>query len=246
VEPGMDRTSGNRSHSFGESHPDSELTKGWTFVASGYAAVWARENTREAIFDAMQRREVYATTGSRIALRFFGGWDFSAADIDKPNVARIGYRRGVPMGSELGNTSAKAPGFLIVALKDPHGANLDRIQIVKGWMDESGTLNEKVYNVAVSDDRQIAGNGSVKPLKSTVDIAQATYQNSTGAAQLSTYWQDPDFDSKQRAFYYSRVLEIPTPRWTTYDAVRLGKTLNPADPKIVQDRAYSSPIWYSP
>jgi hypothetical protein len=246
VEPGTDRTSGKASHSFGPSHPDTELTKGWTFTASGYAAVWARENTREAIFQAMQRREVYATTGSRIGLRFFGGWEFSAHDIDRPNVARIGYRKGVPMGSELGAAAAQAPGFMIVALKDPHGANLDRVQVVKGWLDSSGMLHEKVHNVAVSDGRQVGSDGKVAPLKSTADVANATYLNNIGAAELSAYWQDPDFDPGQRAFYYARVIEIPTPRWSAYDAVRLGKTLNSADPKIVQDRAYSSPIWYSP
>jgi hypothetical protein len=246
VEPGTDRTSGARDTSFGESHPDSELTKGWTFVASGYAAVWAQENTRESIFDAMRRREVYATTGSRIGLRFFGGWDFSAADLENPHVARIGYGRGVPMGGELETAKGKAPGFMVIAIKDPHGANLDRVQIVKGWLDSTGAVQEKVYDVAVSDERRIGNNGRVAPVKSTVDIATASYRNSVGSAQLSAYWQDPEFDPGERAFYYARVIEIPTPRWTTYDAVRLGSTLHERDPKFVQDRAYSSPIWYSP
>ncbi len=246
VEPGTDRTSGERTHSMGESHPDSELTKGWTFVASGYTAVWAKENSRAALFDAMRRREVYATTGSRIALRFFGGWDFEAADIERPHLARIGYRKGVPMGGELDAAESGAPGFLVVALKDPQGANLDRIQVVKGWLAADGSLREQVYNVAVSDGREIDRDGRVSPVGSTVDIGHATYRNSIGAPQLSAYWEDPDFDPAQRAFYYARVIEIPTPRWTTYDAVRLGQKLNADDPKIVQDRAYSSPIWYSP
>lgn len=246
VEPGTDRTSGDPSGPFGPSHPDTELTKGWTFGASGYAAVWAQENTREAIFEAMQRREVYATTGSRISLRFFGGWEFEAGDAETPHAARTGYRKGVPMGGELGKTATRAPGFMVIAMKDPHGANLDRVQVVKGWRDASGTLREKVYNVAVSDNRAIAADGRVEPLATTVDLDKATYLNTMGAAQFSTYWQDPDFDAAEPAFYYARVIEIPTPRWTTYDAARLGKTINSADPRVVQDRAYSSPIWYNP
>jgi hypothetical protein len=246
VEPGTDRASGDPAGPFGPSHPDTELTKGWTFGASGYAAVWARENTRDAIFGAMQRREVYATSGSRISLRFFGGWAFDAADVQKPHAARIGYRKGVPMGGELGSAEAQAPGFMIIAMKDPHGANLDRVQIVKGWRDASGALHEKVYNVAVSDNRAIARDGRVEPLTNTVDLDGATYRNEIGEAQFSTYWQDPQFDPAETAFYYARVIEIPTPRWTAYDAARLGKTVNAAAPKIIQDRAYSSPIWYNP
>ena len=246
VEPGTERTSGDPSGPFGSSHPDTELTKGWTFSASGYAAVWAKENTREAIFEAMQRREVYATTGSRISLRFFGGWDFDAGDAAKPHAVRIGYRKGVPMGGELGKASKRAPGFMLIAMKDPHGANLDRVQVVKGWRDASGVLHEKVYNVAVSDNREIASDGRVDPLSATVDLDSATYLNAIGEAQLSAYWQDPQFDPAEAAFYYARVIEIPTPRWTAYDAARLGKTINAADPRIVRDRAYSSPIWYIP
>jgi hypothetical protein len=246
VEPGGDRTSGEREHTLGGSHPDTDLTKGWTFAASGYAAVWARDNTRAEIFDAMRRREVYATTGSRIALRFFAGWDFNPDDIERPHVVRTAYRRGVPMGGDLGAARSGSPRFMIMALKDPHGANLDRIQIVKGWLDKAGELHEHVYTVGASNGRRIARDGSVEPLESTVDVAAASYRNTVGAAQLSAYWQDPHFDPQQRAFYYARVIEIPTPRWTTYDAARLGARLSPADPKIVQDRAYSSPIWYSP
>jgi hypothetical protein len=246
VEPGADRTTGIGAADYGGDHPETELTKGWTFSASGYAAVWARDNTREEIFDAMRRREVYATTGSRIGLRFFGGWNFESDDIHKPNLARIGYRKGVPMGGELGAAGDSAPAFLVAAVKDPHGANLDRIQIVKGWLDSKGRLHEKIYNIAMSDGRVVRDDGRVEKLASTVDLEQATYSNKVGAEQLNSYWQDPDFDPEQRAFYYARVIEISTPRWSIYDAVRLGASLNPADPRVVQDRAYSSPIWYSP
>lgn len=245
VEPGQARATQSQSM-MGPSHADSELTKGWTFVASGYTGVWAQANTRQAIFDAMQRREVYATTGSRIGLRFFGGWSFAADDVLDPHVARIGYRKGVPMGGELGEPAANAPGFMIVATKDPSGANLDRIQVIKGWRNTSGELQEKVFNVAISDGRSIGRGGKVKPLKDTVDFATASYRNSIGAAQLSAYWQDPDFDKNERAFYYARVIEIPTPRWPAYDAVRLGTKVSEDSPKTIQDRAYSSPIWYSP
>ncbi len=186
----------------------------------------------------------------RIALRFFGGWEFEEADVQRPHMARIGYRKGVPMGGELpaaaSDASPARPGFLILASKDPQGANLDRVQVVKGWLEADGSLREKVYTVAASDGREIGRDGRVAPLRSTVDLARATYRNSIGAAQLGAYWEDPAFDPGQRAFYYARVIEIPTPRWSTYDAVRLGQTLNPDDPRIVQDRAYSSPIWYTP
>ena len=231
---------------FDAGHPDTELTKGWTFVASGYTGVWATDNTREAIFDAMQRREVYATTGSRIGLRFFGGWDYVEDELFDPHVARIGYRKGVPMGGVLGKAASSAPRFMLVATKDPHGANLDRVQIVKGWREKGGELREKVYNVAVSDGRKIGRDGSVQALKSTVDPENASYSNRIGAAQLSALWEDPDFDRDQRAFYYARVIEIPTPRWNVYDKVRLGNEFSERSPTIVQDRAYSSPIWYSP
>ncbi|NND69335.1 MAG: DUF3604 domain-containing protein [Halioglobus sp.] len=247
TEPGMDRTEPGSTGMPGADNPDTELTKGWTFVASGYTGVWARDNTREEIFNAMQRREVYATTGSRIRLRLFGGYDYSAADLDDPHAVRIGYRKGVPMGGELAATAGDGvPGFMLMALKDPDGANLDRVQIIKGWLDAKGNLREKVYTVAASDDRRISGNGKVKALQSTVDLNNASYSNSVGAVGLSAYWEDPDFDPAQRAFYYARAIEIETPRWSVYDALRLGKNLDPADPKVVQDRAYSSPIWYNP
>ena len=150
------------------------------------------------------------------------------------------------MGGDLGEPDGQVPGFMMVAIKDPNGANLDRIQVVKGWLDARGELREKVYNVAASNGRKVGRDGKLKPLQNTVDLASASYRNSIGAAQLSAFWQDPDFDPAQRAFYYARVIEIPTPRWTVYDAVRLGAPLSDRDPKIVQDRAYSSPIWYSP
>jgi hypothetical protein len=233
----------------------------WSFVASGYAAVWAKENTREALFDAMQRREVYATTGSRITLRFFGGWDYVEADAFRPDATRIGYQRGVPMGADLparaessfaeeakDATGAKdtAPRFLLSALKDPNGANLDRIQIVKGWRTTSGELEEKVYDVRLSSGRRRGLFGGPKAIRSTVDADTATYTNTVGDAELIAFWEDPDFDPAQAAFYYVRVIEIPTPRWTTYDAVRLGAELADATPREIQDRAYSSPIWYTP
>ena len=227
----------------------------WSFVASGYAAIWARENTREALFDAMRRREVYATTGSRITLRFFGGFGFEPEDAARPDSVRIGYREGVPMGGDLAlpptatGEAAPPPRFLVRALKDPNGANLDRIQIVKGWRRPGGELEERVYDVKLSAHRghglfgRLAGS---RPIASTVDVSSATYTNTVGDAELLAFWEDPDFDPGLHAFYYVRVLEIPTPRWTTYDAVRLGAELDDATPRVIQDRAYSSPIWYSP
>ena len=244
TEPSAERAAGEFFVS--EAGPEYNIDA-WQQVASGYAAVWARENTRTALFDAMQRRETYATTGSRITVRFFGGYDYVASDISRPDVVRIGYRKGVPMGGELPpSVSRKAPGFLVVAIKDPNGANLDRIQIVKGWRDAEGELRERVYDVALSDGRQVESDGKAPRLASTVDVETATYSNTVGAPQLATYWRDPDFDAKEHAFYYARVLEIPTPRWTTYDAVRLGADVPEAAPKEIQDRAYTSPIWFAP
>jgi hypothetical protein len=225
----------------------------WSWVASGYAAVWAHENTREALFEAMRRREVYATTGSRITLRFFGGWDFAADHADRPDATRLGYRLGVPMGADLparGAAADRAPGFLVSALRDPVGANLDRIQIVKGWRNEDGSLEEKVYDVALSDDRSARGVlglfGGPRKLPSTVDLETATYLNTVGAAELRAFWEDPDFDPTREAFYYARVLEIETPRWNSYDVARFGLTPEAGVPRTVRDRAYSSPIWYTP
>lgn len=215
-------------------------------AASGYAAVWASENTRAAIFDAFKRREVYASTGPRIAVRFFGGYNYTDDDLYAADFAAAGYRGGVPMGGEL-NASEQAPIFMLSALKDPKGANLDRIQIIKGWLSADGQLHERIYDVAVSDNRRIKRNGRVKKLVgNTVDIDKADYKNSIGEVALATRWTDPDFDPKQAAFYYARVLEIPTPRWTTYDAVNFDLSLPNEVPAITQERAYTSAIWYQP
>jgi len=218
------------------------------YAAAGYAAVWATENTREALFDALRRREVYATTGPRIMVRFFGGWEFRQSDDERPDYAAIAYRKGVPMGGDLGPaTEGGSPTFLVVAAKDPLGANLDRVQIVKGWLGDDGEPHEKVFDVALSDNRKVdPGTGRVPPLKSTVDVASATYLNSTGEAQLSAVWEDPGFSTDSPAFYYVRVLEIPTPRWTTYDAAYYGSLPSGDVPAEIQERAYSSPIWYNP
>jgi len=215
--------------------------------AAGYAAVWATENTREAIFDAMRRRETYATTGPRMMVRMFGGWDFEAKDAHTRRPAIEGYKRGVPMGGELSKAPAgKAPTFLVAALKDPIGANLDRYQVVKGWIDGEGKTREKVYDVAWSDERKPGADGKLPAVGNTVDVAEATYSNSIGDSELIAVWKDPDFDPKQRAFYYGRVIEIPTPRWTSYDAkhykLKLPKEVN----MVTQERAYTSPIWYTP
>jgi hypothetical protein len=226
--------------------PAGELL-GWEQVASGYAAVWAMENTREALWDAMKRREVYATTGPRMTVRFFGGWDFSADDARQPDLAALGYLQGVPMGGTLPRpTTKQAPAFLVAALRDPEGANLDRIQIVKGWLDADGEAKEKVFDVAWSGDRRLNRKGKLPPVGSTVNLETASLTNSIGSAELATVWRDPDFDPAREAFYYVRVLEIPTPRWTAYDAARLGATMPEGTVMTVQERAYSSPIWYYP
>jgi hypothetical protein len=220
----------------------------WEVSASGFAAVWATENTREAIFDAMKRRETYATTGPRMAVRFFGGWDFAAADASNRMPAAVGYAKGVPMGGDLsGAPQGKSPTFLVAALKDAIGANLDRIQIVKGWVDKDGKTQERVYDVAVSGGRKIEADGRTKtPVGNTVDVENATWTNTIGAPELITVWKDPQFDPKQRAFYYARVIEIPTPRWTAYDAKRFGIKPLPGTTLVLQERAYTAPIWYTP
>jgi len=221
----------------------------WEVSASGYAAVWATENTREAIWDAMERRETYATTGSRMIVRFFGGWEFVAADAHNRLPAFVGYSKGVPMGGDLRDAPAgTSPTFLVAALKDPIGANLDRIQVVKGWLDAQGNTHEQVYDVVWSGDRKPAPgtDGKLPPVGSTVDVATATWTNTIGAPELITVWTDPDFDPAQRAFYYARVLEIPTPRWTAYDAYRFGVKPLPGATMTLQERAYTSPIWYTP
>jgi hypothetical protein len=216
-------------------------------AASGYAAVWATENTRESLWDAMKRKETYATTGPRMVVRFFGGWDFDPKDAETRSLAVAGYTKGVPMGGDLKQAPAgKSPSFIVAALKDPIGANLDRVQVVKGWMDAKGELQEKVYDVAWSGDRKAGADGKVPAVGSTVDVAAATWTNTIGAPELITVWKDPDFDAVLKAFYYVRVIEIPTPRWTAYDAVRFGTKMPPEVPMVTQERAYTSPIWYTP
>jgi len=232
------------------SHPfmstDAGTLMGWQQVASGLAAVWATDNTREALFDAMARKETYATTGSRMMVRFFGGWDYDKQDLNTRQPAFAGYAKGVPMGGDL--TAApdkKPPTFMVYAVRDAIGANLDRIQIVKGWL-EDGKTHEKVYTVAWSGEREKGADGKVPPVGNTVDVKSASWTNTIGASELAVVWADPDFDPKQRAFYYARVIEIPTPRWSTYDAFRFGVSLPEGAPTSTQERAYTSPIWYTP
>ncbi|MFT6365705.1 MAG: hypothetical protein ACI9A2_002477 [Halioglobus sp.] len=231
-----------------ESRMGGSLWKNWRLAASGYAGVWARENTREALFDALQRKEVYATTGPRIALRLFAGWDFVESDIASSNLADIGYTKGVPMGGQLSQGPHNgSPKFLIQAFKDPDGANLDRVQIIKGWLNGKGESQEQVFDVALSDDRTVDANtGKAPSVASTVDVEQASYTNSVGAVSFGVFWEDPDFDAKQRAFYYARVIEIPTPRWTAYDAKYFEVDPPENTPMVTQERVYSSPIWYDP
>ena len=219
---------------------------GFLMAASGYAAVWAPENTREAIWDALQRREVYATTGSRITVRFFGGWDFTEEDVYASNMAELGYKKGVPMGASLLQSKASAPTFMLHAAKDPNGANLDRLQIIKGWEDKQGQVHEKVFNVDWSNRelRSMNAGGDVADIPSTVD--GANYSHKYGAAELSTMWQDPEFKASQKAFYYVRVIEVPSPRWTAYDASAFGIDMPEYVQKTTTERAYSSPIWYDP
>jgi Protein of unknown function (DUF3604) len=219
---------------------------GWQYLAGGYAAVWAKANTRAAIFDAMMRKETYSTSGPRMTVRLFGGWNFTDADFNG-NWVKAGYDKGVPMGGDMFGAKG-APRFMVSALKDPKGANLDRVQMVKGWLDGKGVLREQVYNIVWSDPakRALGANGKIPAVGDTVDLATATYTNSIGAAELRTVWTDPAFDPKQRAFYYLRVLEIPTPRWPAFDAVRFKLKLPPEVRMKDQERAYTSPIWYHP
>ena len=222
------------------------LNADWELGASGLAAVWAPENTRGDLFASMKRREVYATTGSRIVLRFFGGWSYEADSIHSPYFETIGYRDGVPMGGELPARDNEAPTFMVQAMKDPDSANLDQLQIIKGWIDDEGITHEKIYYVALSDDRNIdPDSGQPEPVGSTVDLENATFTNTIGAVQLSAQWTDPDFDAGHAAFYYARAIEIPRPRWSEYDRKYFGLDFKDA-PRTVQDRAYSSPIWYNP
>jgi hypothetical protein len=225
---------------------DAEYT-GWSMVASGLAAVWARENTREALFDAMMNKETYGTTGSRMLVRFFGGWNFTAEDALNRLPADLGYTKGVPMGGDLASGPAgKSPSFLVAALRDPYSGNLDRIQIVKVWLDKRGKRQEKVYDVVWSGDRQPGADGKLPLVGNTVDVANATWTNTIGASELVGVWSDPDFDATVTASYYARVMEIPTPRWTAHEAKRFGITMDEEIPMVTTERAYTSPIWYSP
>jgi len=221
---------------------------GWQMASSGYAAVWARENTREALWEAMKRKETYATTGSRMLVRFFGGWDFVEEDAQSRLPAANGYSKGVPMGGDLKKApSGKSPTFLVAALKDSMSGNLDRIQIVKGWVGANGKAKEKVYDVAVSDGRGIGPDGRCKtPVGNTVNVEKAIWTNTIGDPELIAVWTDPDFDPSRRAFYYARVIEIPTPRWTAYEAKRFGVRMPEGSTMTTQERAYTSPIWYTP
>ena len=231
-----------------ESPMDPDLTvMGWQQAASGYTAVWAEDNTREAIFDAMKRKETYATTGSRLTVRFFGGWDFQDEDALTRLPARAGYDKGVPMGGDLrAGPQGGAPSFLVAAAKDPYSGNLDRIQIVKGWMDAAGETHEQVYDVVWSGNRQPGSDGKLPAVGNTVNVEAATWTNSIGSPELIAVWEDPDFDPSESAFYYARVIEIPTPRWTAYEALRFGLDLPDEVPMTTQERAYTSPIWYNP
>lgn len=212
---------------------------------SGLAAVWARENSREAIWDAMARKETYATTGTRMRVRVFAGVDFQESDLNRSDMVDNGYENGVPMGGDL-YYSEKAPSLLIHAIRDVDGANLDRVQVVKGWLDVEGELHERIYDVAVSDKREIDEDGRARDeVGNTVDVKKATYSNDIGAHSLEAYWKDPNFNPNENAFYYVRVLEIPTPRWTTYDAKVFGVELSEHAPATIQERAYTSPIWYT-
>ena len=220
---------------------------GWSMVASGYQGVWAKENTREALFDAMMRKETYATTGPRMLVRFFGGWEFTEADTLNRLPANIGYAKGVPMGGDLNQRpQGKSPSFLVAALRDPQSGNLDRIQIVKGWLDKGGKRQEKIYNVVWSGERTLDAEGKLPPVGNTVDVETATWTNSIGEPELIGVWTDPEFDPDVDAIYYARVMEIPTPRWTTYEAVRFGIDIPEDAPTATQERAYTSAIWYTP
>ena len=242
-EPSPDRW--QQKSSLGEGEGEARIT--WQYLAAGYAAVWATDNTREAVFDAMQRRETYGTSGTRMTVRFFGGYDFTPDDAQSRYLAEAGYARGVPMGGDLEPAAAgRVPTFLVAALKDPQGANLDRIQVVKGWLDASGKAQEKVYDVVWAGSRKPDKNGKLPPVGDTVDVARATVSNTIGAAELAVVWKDPDFQPAQRAFYYARVIETPTPRWTAYDQVRFGVKMSDDVPMKQQERAWTSPIWYSP
>jgi len=222
--------------------------KGWDMGASGMVAVYAEQNTRESLFNGMRRKEVYATSGPRIRVRFFGGWEYDAKDLAAEDMVARGYKKGVPMGGDISKPpKGKAPTFMITAMKDPVEGNLDRIQIIKGWVDKDGKPQEKIFDVALSGDRKVGADGIAPAVGNTVDIKTGKYTNTIGAAQLSAVWTDPAFDPALRAFYYARVIQIPTPRHTLADAIALN--MDPAKtgrPATIQERAYTSPIWYTP
>ncbi len=243
------------SNFFGKSAPaepsavrfmNKQATYNWQMNAAGLAAVWAKDNTRGEIFNALSRREVYATTGPRISLRFFGGYDFLQQDLDLETLVASGYEKGIPMGGELNAKKDAPPSFLFAAMKDPRGANLDRLQIVKGWI-ENGEMKEKVFNVAWSDERPVDEEGNITPVGNTVNLEEATWTDTVGDASLIGIWSDPEHNPSKASVYYARVLQIPTPRWTLYDKVRFGiKDMDEEIPLVTQERAYSSPIWYKP
>lgn len=239
VEPSKERW----EHPFVESEKATIYT--WETLASGYAAVWAHENTRTSIWDGMKRKETYGTTGSRMTVRFFGGWDFNDADLSGDYVAQ-GYSKGVPMGGDLNKGADKKPTFMVYALMDPNGGSLDRIQIVKGWLQPDGTTAEKVFDVAWSGDRVPGPDGKVHDVGNSVNVEDGTWDNSIGSVELKAIWTDPEFDPKLEAFYYVRVIEIPTPRWTLYDKLQYGAELSDEVPLFNTERAYTSPIWYTP
>lgn len=229
-----------------EGQPEGQKQQVREFSSGGLAGVWAEDNTREAIYAAMLRRETFGTTGPMIKVRFFAGWDFDQKDASANDFVKRGYSKGIPMGGSLSKGNGKTPGFILWAAMDPKSGNLDRVQIVKGWLSADGSQHERVYNVAWSGERQLEKEGGLPPVGNTVDVKTATYKNSIGAAQLSALWEDPDFDPRQHAFYYARVLEIPTPRWSTRDAAKLGVDIPDGLSASIQERAYSSPIWYTP
>jgi hypothetical protein len=242
-EPAADRW----EHVFMKGEKEGTTYYNWETLASGLAGVWARENTRESVWDAFKRKEVYATTGSRITVRLFGGWDFTADEVERQDFADRGYASGVPMGGDLSNApKGKAPAFMIRALRDPDNANLDRIQVVKGWLKDNGETEERIYDVVCSDDRAIVKRRCKSSVGNTVNVPEASYTNTIGDPLLTAFWKDPDFNPDQRAFYYVRVLEIPKPTWQAYDAKRYGVKMSDEVPMVVQDRAYTSPIWYTP
>ncbi|PHR62837.1 MAG: hypothetical protein COA47_01905 [Robiginitomaculum sp.] len=233
-------------HVVNGSIPGRATRIGWQYQAGGYAAVWARENTREEVWDALKRKEVYGTTGPRMRVRFFGGSGFGADDAKSANMAGIGYAKGVPMGGDMELDEGETPSFLVAAMKDPDGANLDRVQIIKGWRGIDGETYEQIYEVNWAGNRTLNEDGKLSSIGSTVNVSDASYDNSIGASELSSIWQDPDFDPDLPSFYYVRVLEIPTPRWPAYDAKRFGVEMPEGTQTSQQERAYTSPIWYTP